>query len=74
MLSLGLVGSNKLFLCATVRAPGSTHDTRIFKSTRIYQSILNGEISPEKAMTLEASCNIPLATIGDIAFLGIQGF
>ena len=68
MLSLGLAGSNKSFLCATVRAPGSTHDARIFKSTRLYQSILNGEISPEKAMTLEGSCNIPLATIGDIAF------
>ena len=68
MLSLGLAGSNKSFLCATVRAPGSTHDARIFKSTRLYQSILNGETSPEKSMTLEGSCNILLATIGDIAF------
>lgn len=65
MLSLGLVGYN---LYAAVGAPGSTHDTRILKSTRLYQSILKGEISLEKAITFEGSSNISLVTIGDSAF------
>ena len=68
MSSLGLVGYNKSFLYAAVGAPGSTHDVRMLRSTRLYQPILNGEMFPEKAMTLEGSGNIPLVTIGDSAF------
>ena len=46
MSSLELVGYNKSFLYAAVRAPGRTHDARMLRSTRLYQSILNGELFP----------------------------
>ena len=68
MWSLRFVGYNISFLYAAVGAPVSTHDARILKSTCLCQSILNGENFPEKAMTLEGSGNIPLATIGDKVF------
>ena len=44
MSSLGLVGYNKAFLYAAVRAPGSTHDARLLKSTCLYQSILKDSV------------------------------
>ena len=42
MSSLRLIGYSKLFLYAAVGAPDSTHDARMLKSTRLYQSILGG--------------------------------
>ena len=68
MSSLGLIGYNKSFHYAAVGAPGSTHDARMLKSTRLYQSILDGKVLPEKTMYLEDSGNIPLVTVGDSAF------
>ena len=68
MSSLKLAGQNKSFVHASVGAPGSTHDARMIKSARLYQSIYNGEIFPEKAMILESSRNIPLVTTRDSVF------
>ena len=47
---MGLVGYNKRFLFAAVGAPGSTHDARMLKSTRMYYQILNGDVLPNRAM------------------------
>ena len=68
MSSLGLVGYNKRFLYAAVGAPGSTHDARMLRSTRIYQQILAGEVIPNRIMNLEGGEEIPLVTGGDSAF------
>ena len=67
MSSLGHFSYNKSFLYATVGAPGSTHDVRMLKNTRLYRSILSKNFS-EKAMTLQGSGNIPLVTIGGSVF------
>ena len=48
MSSLGHFSYNKSFLYATVGAPGSTHDVRMLKNTRLYRSILKGEIFRKK--------------------------
>ena len=68
MWSLGLKSYNKSFLCTAVRAPASSHDVRMLKSTLLYQSVLNAEIFLRKAMTLEGRNNIPFVTIGDVVF------
>ena len=67
MSSMGLVGYNKRFLFAAVGAPGSTHDARMLKSTRMYHRILNGDVLPNRAMYLDGSGEIPLVTVGDSA-------
>ena len=68
MSSMGLVGYNKRFLFAAVGAPGSTHDARMLKSTRMYHRILNGDVLPNRSMYLDGSGEIPLVTVGDSAF------
>ena len=68
MSSLGLVGYNKSFLYAAVGAPGSTHDARMLKSTRLYKSIISGGVVPDRTINLENSGAIPLVTVGDSAF------
>ena len=37
VLNMGLVSYNKRFLHPPVEAPGSTHDSRLLKNTRLYQ-------------------------------------
>ena len=53
--SLGIVGYNKSFLYAAAGVPCSAVDGTMLNKTRLCQSILNGEILPEKAMTFESS-------------------
>ena len=67
--NLGLIGYNKSFLyyCG-VGAPESTHDSRMLRSTSLYEKIISGNIIPDKGITLGDFGNIPLVTIGDTAF------
>ena len=37
--NMGLVSYNRRFLYGAVGAPGSTHDSRLLKNTRLYQQI-----------------------------------
>ena len=68
MSNMGLVGYNKRFLYSAVGAPGSSHDARMLKSTRLYQEILNGGVIPNCMMQLDGFGEVPLVTIGDSAF------
>ena len=65
---MGLASYNKRFLYAAVGAPGSKHDSRLLKNTRLYQQLSEGEIFPNKCLHLGYSGEIPLVTIGDSAF------
>ena len=69
MSNLGLIGYNKRFLyyCG-IAAPESTHDSRMLRSTSLYEKIISGNIIPDKGITLGDFGNIPLVTIGDAAF------
>ena len=66
--NMGLVSYNKRFSHAAVGVPGSTHDSRLLKNTRLYQQLSEGEIFPNKCLHLGHSGEIPLVTIGDSAF------
>ncbi len=68
MSSLWLVGHNKRFLYAAVGAPGSTHDGRILRTSRLYQEIVAGKVIPNKGVDLQGSGHIPLVTVADSAF------
>ena len=68
MSNLGLVWCNKKFLYCGVGAPGSAHDSRMLRSTSLYEKIISGSIIPDKRITLGDFGNIPLVTIGDAAF------
>ena len=66
--NMGLVGFNKRFLAATVGAPGSTHDARLLRHTKVFTDIIQKKILPDKHINLGAHGEIPLVTIGDSAF------
>ena len=68
MSNLALIGHNKRFLFCTVGAPGSTHDARMLRESKVYSDILSGEVIPEKGLSLGASGEIPLVTVGDSPF------
>ena len=68
MSNLGLLGYNKRLLYCSVGAPGSTHDSRMLRTTSLYEKIISGNIIPDKGIALEDFGNIPLVTIGDTAF------
>ena len=68
MSNLALVGYNKRILSCSVGAPGSTHDARLLRNTKIYRDILAGRVLPNKGVSLGESGKIPLVTIGDSAF------
>ena len=44
------------------------HDSRMLRSTSLYEKIISGSIIPDKRITLGDFGNIPLVTIGDAAF------
>ena len=67
--NMGLIDLYKRFLAATVNAPGSTHDVRLLKSTKVFKGILDGKVLPNKSINLgEKFGEIPLVTVGDSAF------
>ena len=68
MSNMGLIGYNKRFLDCAVGAPGSTHDARMLRKSKIYKDIQAGRVLPEKGVLLEDGEEIPLVTIGDSAF------
>ena len=68
MSNLGLFGCNKRYLYCGVGAPRSTHDSRMLRSTSLYEKIISGNIIPDKVYTLGDFGNIPLVAIGDVAF------
>ena len=68
MVNLGLVGYNKRFLYCDVGVPGITHDSTILLSRLLYETIISGNIIPDKGITLGDFENIPLVTTGDTAF------
>ena len=66
---MGVIGHNKQFLAATVNARGSSHDARLFKSTKVFKSILDGKILPNKSINLgDKFGEEPFVTVGDSAF------
>ena len=65
---MGLVRCNKKFFCCGVGAPGSTHDSRMLRSTSLYEKTISGNIIPDKEIILGDFGNIPLVTIGDDVF------
>ena len=67
--NMGFVGHNKRFLDLTCNAPGSTHDSRLLKRSRIYRDIQTGQALPNIHVDLDGDLgSIPLVTIGDTAF------
>ena len=69
ILNMGVIGHNKRFLAATVNAPGSSHDARLFKSTEVFKSILDGKILPNKFINLRDKFGEKqFVTVGDSAF------
>ena len=67
MSNLGLVEYNKRFLCCSVGAPRSTHDSRMLRGTSLYEKTISENIR-DKGITLGDFGNIPLVTIGDATF------
>ena len=59
-----LISFNKRFLYAAVGA----HDARILKNCSLYNKIIEGPISPQKAVNLGNFGEIPYVAIGDSAF------
>lgn len=67
--NMGLVGYDKRFLQLTCNAPGSTHDARLLRRSKLYQDIQLGHGLPNKYVNLGDDLgDIPLVTIGDSAF------
>ena len=67
--NMGFVAHNKRFLDLTCNAPGSTHDSRLLKRSKIYQDIQAGLVLPNIHLELDGDLgSIPLVTIGDTAF------
>ena len=66
--NMGSIGYNKRFMWAAVGAPGSTHDSRLLRNCQVYSQIENGEIFPNQCLNLSPYGEIPLTTIGDLAF------
>ena len=58
----------KRFLYTAVGAPGSTHDSRLLRNTRLCQQLSEGEIFLNKCLHLGHSGEIPLVTIGGSTF------
>ena len=66
--NLGLVSYNKRFLCAGgVSAPGSVHDSRLIKSSSIFECIMNVDAIPKNTFSLGDFFKVRLVTIGDSA-------
>ena len=53
---------------AAVVAPGSTHDSRLFKNCSLYKKILAVDAIPQKLVNLGNYGEIPYVTIDDSAF------
>ena len=58
---------NKRFLYAGVSTPGSVHDSRLLKSSSIFECIMNGDAIPKNTFFVGDFLEVPLVTIGDIA-------
>ena len=66
---MALVGHNKKILNLTCNAPGSTHDSRLLKRSRIYSEYQAGRALPNMHLQLDGDLGeIPLVTVGDSAF------
>ena len=65
--SMALVGANKRFLWAAVGAPGSTHDSRLLRSSDLYTEIQRGNVFPNTTLRLPEHGDIPITTVGDSA-------
>ena len=66
--NMALIGYNKRFLWASIGAPGSTHDARLLRTSRIYSDIENGLVFPQTLLNLHPHGSIPFTTVGDSAF------
>ena len=66
---MGLVGYNKRFLNLTCNAPGSTHDARLLRLTKLFDDIQSGGGLPHNVLDLgDGFGEVPLVTVGDSAF------
>ena len=67
--NMGLVGHNKRFLNLTCNAPGSTHDSRLLRVSKLFADIQDGGGLPQMYVDLgDGFGEIPLVTVGDSAF------
>ena len=66
--NMGLIASNKRFLCAGVGAPGSLHDSILLQSTDIFNAIETGHCIPHQVLELPGYGQIRFTTVGDAAF------
>ena len=67
--NMGLVGYNKRFLALRAGAPGSTHDARLLRCSKVFKDVIAGDAIPDKAIDLgDGIGGIPLVTIADSAF------
>ena len=73
MNNLALASYNKRFLYEAVGAPGSNHDTRMLKESSFFDEVLSGRALPDRKINLGDLGDIPLVTIGDIAFPRFSG-
>ena len=66
---MGSVGYNKCFLHITCNAPGSTHDARLLRLTKVFSEIKSGSAIPQQHLDLgEMLREIPSVTIGNTSF------
>ena len=65
---MALVDAEYRFICASVGAPGNTHDSTLFQSTDLWKKIVGGKMIPNLLQQVE-DIEIPLLILDDGAFL-----
>ena len=65
---MGFIASNKKFFWAAVGAPGSTHDSRLLRSCKLFNEIEQGCVFPNSVLRTNEYEDIPFTTMGDSAF------
>ena len=69
---MDLIAHNKKFLHPTTGAPGSTHDARLLSYSTLFKDIQSGGGISNKSIILGDFGEMPLVTIGNTAFSGLE--
>ena len=59
---------NYCFIDVSIRWPGSAHDTRMFSSSNLFQSLRNGTIPQCRKVTVDGQPEVPICILGDTAY------
>ena len=62
-----MIDAKYRFIWANVGAPGNTHDSILFQSTKMWAKIVSGDVLPNKTSTIN-NIDIPPLILGDGAF------